>query len=596
MSFDVKRKTILARRMFVIGSLKALAFGALFARTAKLQIADHSSYKKLSSSNKTRNAFIIPNRGEFIDKNDVKIAFSKRYYRLIFAPSKRKLKDINVIKKTAKVLNTDDKGLKEMLKRYRNSGGVSFVLYKFLTREELIKINYYLLYLEGVSVEESFLRFYKNPFAYSSLIGYIGEVNLNDDAVKLLNNSDLKDGKSGLEKHYNKTLSGIAGVKTIEVDSSNSPVSTYITQNAVEASAVKLSIDSRVQEKLYDITKEKMVSVCIIDIETNSVLASVSTPGFDSNLLSKQASSNEWWKLVNDPTKPLLNRPFSALYPPGSIFKIPIALSVMLAGFDPNTRFNCDGHIFYGGRKFNCWHTKGHGSLDMLGAIKNSCNVYFYKLSNQLDIDKISAFANKLGLGAVAYSDALASLNYKKGNIPTKDWKYKHRREDWHGGDNLNFVIGQGFNLVNCFQLCLMLARILSGRLIEPSFDLASSKKVHDFQATDIPSAAVDVIKKGMFLAANEAGGTCFGSHLVNNNNFVLSGKTGSAQAVSRFIDKHAKRSHNENTHGLFLGFAPFDNPKYAISVISEHGGFGSTAAAPIAKEIMTYINEITNL
>jgi penicillin-binding protein 2 len=141
-----------------------------------------------------------------------------------------------------------------------------------------------------------------------------------------------------------------------------------------------------------------------------------------------------------------------------------------------------------------------------------------------------------------------------------------------------------------------MLARILSGRLIEPSFDLSSSKKVQDFQATDIPSAAVDVIKKGMFLAANEAGGTCFGSHLVNNNNFVLSGKTGSAQAVSRFIDKHAKRSHNENTHGLFVGFAPFDNPKYVISVISEHGGFGSAAAAPIAKEIMTYINEITNL
>ncbi len=594
MSFDVKRKTILARRMFIVGAIKSLAFGTLIVRSFKLQVLDHKSYKKLSNSNRTRNVLVIPNRGEFLDKNGQKLAFSKMYHRLIFTPSRNRIKDLNSIKKVAKILNTDQKTYAEMLKRYRGSSGVSFVLYRFLTREELVRINYYFVYLEGVSIEESFLRFYTNPFAYSSLLGYIGQVSDSfDEGLRLLNNADAKEGKSGLEKHFNNQVSGTPGIRAIEVDSSNKFVNSFITQDAKEPSSVRLSVDARVQEKLYELTKDQMVSVCIFDITKNSLLACISTPGFDSNLLSKQTTSGEWWRLVNDPSKPLLNRPFSALYPPGSIFKIPVALSALVDGFDPSTKYTCNGHITYGGRKFNCWQTKGHGSLDMLGAIKNSCNVYFYRLSGFIDIDKTAALANKLGLGALPYNDLLINLNYKKGNIPTKHWKVKNRREEWHGGDNLNFSIGQGFNLVNCFQLGLMLTRMLSGRLVEPGFLHNEHFDPSKFEALKIPQSAIDIIKQGMFMAANEAGGTCYGSHLVNDNNFVMSGKTGSAQAVSRFIDKHAKRSLKENTHGLFVGFAPFDNPRYAISIINEHGGFGSVAAAPIAKEIMTFINTL---
>jgi penicillin-binding protein 2 len=583
-SFDIKRQKILARRMFVFGAFKTAIFATFAIKIAKLQILNGNSYKKLSEDNRRRKIVLVPKRGLITDKNGIVIANNQKYYRLVFTPSNYE-KDLRQIQRLTDVLSADEVTKKQMLKRYKVSKGSSFVIYKYLTRNELLKVSVNALYLQSVTIDRSFLRIYKDQFAYSSVVGYVSENDdLNKDFVKSL---DIKIGKNGLEKHYNNLLMGVAGVKIAEVDSRGKVIETSIGQYPIDGTSLITSIDSRLQEYTYNIIKDKIASVVVIHIPTNSVLASVSSPTFNADNLSNQVSNEEWYSLKQNPNKPLMNRVFSALYPPGSIFKIPVALSILNEGISAEKEEYCPGYFYYGNHKFNCWKKDGHGKVDMLKAIQQSCNVYFYKNIKNMDIEKVASLASSLGLGTKPYNPILQSFGWENGVVASPKWKIRNIYDIWRGGDSINFGIGQGYNLINCFQLALMISRVASGKIIEPNFIINKNAQIKT-QDLNIDPQYLEIVKKGMFKATNEAGGTSYFSRL-SFNDFHLCGKTGSAQTVSRFIEKNAKREDFENTHGLFVGFAPFKDPIYAISVINEHGGFGSSSAAPIAKQIIEF-------
>ncbi len=570
--------------MFVFGAFKTAIFATFAIKIAKLQILNGNSYKKLSEDNRRRKIVLVPKRGLITDKNGIVIANNQKYYRLVFTPSNYE-KDLRQIQRLTDVLSADEVTKKQMLKRYKVSKGSSFVIYKYLTRNELLKVSVNALYLQSVTIDRSFLRIYKDQFAYSSVVGYVSENDdLNKDFVKSL---DIKIGKNGLEKHYNNLLMGVAGVKIAEVDSRGKVIETSIGQYPIDGTSLITSIDSRLQEYTYNIIKDKIASVVVIHIPTNSVLASVSSPTFNADNLSNQVSNEEWYSLKQNPNKPLMNRVFSALYPPGSIFKIPVALSILNEGISAEKEEYCPGYFYYGNHKFNCWKKDGHGKVDMLKAIQQSCNVYFYKNIKNMDIEKVASLASSLGLGTKPYNPILQSFGWENGVVASPKWKIRNIYDIWRGGDSINFGIGQGYNLINCFQLALMISRVASGKIIEPNFIINKNAQIKT-QDLNIDPQYLEIVKKGMFKATNEAGGTSYFSRL-SFNDFHLCGKTGSAQTVSRFIEKNAKREDFENTHGLFVGFAPFKDPIYAISVINEHGGFGSSSAAPIAKQIIEF-------
>lgn len=568
----------------MFGACKVALFSIFALRLAKLQLFSDGSYKKMSFENRTRKIIITPKRGVIKDRNGLDIATNTQYYRLIFNPSKYE-RDAREIGRLAQILGLDEKVERQMLKRYKTARGVPFVIYKYLARKELVKFSANEVYFPSIFVEKAFLRIYSNPFAYSSFVGYVSESD--KDTKDLIKNSDIKVGKSGIEKIYNNSLLGIPGVKIVEVDSKARIVNTSILSTAVDGAELKLALDAKVQEFTYNLIKDKAASVVLIHIPTNSVMACVSAPTFNSNSLSKQITASEWNDLQSNPYKPLLNRAFSALYPPGSIFKIIVALANLDAGLSPTHEEHCPGYFTYGGRRFHCWKNEGHGRVNMFQAIKQSCNVYFYKSIRNLDIERVSQIAQDLGLGAKPYDDILKQMNYEQGIIPSPKWKRRRYRELWQGGDSINFGIGQGYSLINCFQIAVMISRVASGKLTKPSFILNNNQG--ELSNLKLPEQYFEIIRKGMFMATNEAGGTSYMSRL-GIDGFEMCGKTGSAQAVSRYIDNHAKRTENESTHALFAGFAPYINPQYAIAVVNEHGGFGAAAAAPIAKQILQFI------
>lgn len=588
---DIRKNKLFNRRTAILGGVQTGLISALIARLGYLQIFKYDEYSTKSDSNRIRPIINPAPRGIVYDRKAIPLTTNKNNYRLLlYNENKRDVK--NIIEEIAKILALEDEEKQIIFNRIRNSRKRSVIsLIDNLPWDDLarIEVNYHKL--NGVSIESGLLRQYPFPFDTANFLGYVSlpsEKESNNQEQNLFMHPDFRVGKSGIEKSFDEALRGKFGVKYMEVNAFDIPVRTLSTRESVEGSRINLTIDIRLQQLITEQIKDKVASVVVMDVKTGEIIAMSSSPTYNSNQFVEGVSRKYWQELITDPRKPLNNKPISAAYPPGSTFKLIVAIAAQEAGINPNNHIFCNGTYQLGRRTFHCWKKEGHGSLDMSGGIKNSCNVYFFSIANQIGIEKITEVAKRFGYGE--YFD-VSLFGVKTGNVPSSSWKEKVFKQPWVGGDTLNTAIGQGFVLATPLQMAVIASRLANGGVpIKPY--LVKNRNIYS-QYNDLKNQPlakkkhIDLVLEGMNRVMNEVGGTAYSKRIMEKG-FEMAGKTGTSQVISkRESEMTNEEASNNQNHAIFVGFAPVDNPKYAISVAIEHGGSGSSSAAPIGRDTL---------
>ena len=588
------KNKIFSRRLFFIIILKLTFILVLISRLTYLQIIKFKKYSTLSDSNRIKSFILPPLRGKIYDRNNKIIATNSSYYRILLNPSK-KINIPKTLKRLSEILDIPRQKFFYYSKKSIHKSSDGYILiYDNLTWSDIAKIEVNSPELPGIYIETAQRRFYPLEKVTAHIIGYVASVSQHD--IKSSNNAllthpDFKIGKNGIEKYFENHLRGKAGFKHIEVDAYGytiRDVDLNSSKNSVSGEKLNLSIDIEIQKYAYELIKDVQAQVSLIDIETGEILALVSAPSYKSNNFVSGISSEDWDELLNNTGKPMINKTISTQYPPGSIFKPIVALAALENGYDPTKKIKCTGEMRVGRRKFHCWKKRGHGELDLVSAIEQSCNTYFYNLSREVGIEKIVQTAKEFGFND--YTNIMLP-NERKGFLPTKDWKKKQFGQPWVLGDTFNSSIGQGFIEATGLQLAILTARLASpeGKKITPTLlKIDNPENVGEFEELPFARENINLILRGLYRVVNKKSGTAY-YRRIKNKKYIMAGKTGTSQVVA--ID-HSKKDDEEvsferRNHGLFVGYAPFHKPKYAISVVVEHGGSGSSSAAPIAKKIL---------
>ena len=594
--FDQKKQIKnLNRRSFFLLLTKLSLFSAISYRLFDIQITNSSKYKTLSKNNQINVEILYPVRGIIKDRKGNIIASNLKVFDLYIIPEQTK--NLNkALNDLSNFIDLDFKtkrqiiNLSKTVKKFEKIKVQENLDWKTL---EMLETNKN--YLEGISLVEDFQRIYPQNESFSHLLGYVNKPSKKDLNLPYISNMPLLNiGKQGLEKTFNELLVGQPGNREVEVNSSGRIIREISKKLSTKGKELNLSIDSKIQKYLTSrIAEHKAGSIVLLDIETGEILSMVSTPNFNSNLIIQKPNVDYWNSLLNNSLSPLTNRSIQGLYAPGSTFKMIVAIAALKDGLiNKNDKVFCEGKIEFGDRFFHCWKTKGHGNMDIVSAIKESCDVFFYNLSIKVGIDRIAEVAKDFGLGQT-YNVKL--LNQKEGIIPNKKWKKNTYKESWYGGETLNAAIGQGYVLTSPLQLAIMTARIASGgKKIDPSI-LKISKKT-SFNNMNKYTESLKIIKEAMFKVVNESKGTAINSKA---SNFNFSGKTGTSQVKKitmeeRESDNFRKKEieWKNRDHALFVGYMPSEKPRYSLSVVIEHGGSGASTAAPIARDVFQFIKD----
>ena len=588
---DFRKNKVFNRRIAIIGGLQAGLISTLVLRLGYLQIFKYDEYTTKSDGNRIRSLVTPAPRGIIQDRNNQSLTNNNRNYRLLlYTENKPNItKNINILTKILDLSNEDQKIILNRVKNARQKSIVSLI--DNLSWDDLSRIeaNYYKL--KGIAIEEGVLRFYPLPFETSHLVGYVSspsEKESDGQNQNLFMHPDFKIGKFGIEKTFDEILRGNFGVQYVEVNAFGIPIRTLSTKESVQGNNITLTIDLKLQQFIYNKIKDLAASVVVMDIKTGEIISMVSSPSFDTNQFIEGVSQEYWQELMNDPQKPMNNKPISATYPPGSTFKLVVAIAALENNINPAKKVFCNGYYQLGNRKFHCWKKGGHGDMNMSDAIKNSCNVYFFDIANQIGIDKITQVAQKFGYGE-SFDVSLAGV--KLGNVPSEKWKQKAFQQPWVGGDTLNSAIGQGFVLASALQMAVVTSRFANGGVpIVPH--IIKNKNINDqyqnLQNQPLTSKEnIDLVLNGMRRVVNEEGGTAYGKRITEKG-FEMIGKTGTSQVISKREDDMSQEEMDDNqNHAIFVGAAPIGNLQYAISVVVEHGGAGSATAAPIGRDIL---------
>lgn len=594
---DIRKNKIFNRRALILGAAQSGLTGVLILRLGYLQLWKHDEYATQSDSNRIKPLIKPAARGTIFDRSGFPMTKNEGNFRLFLYLDKRR-SGSDIIAKLAEVLGLTESEKEILLDKVKNSRRKSIVsLIDSLGWDDLARIETNSHLLPGVSIESGVIRRYPYPDETAHFIGYVSlpsEKEIDDNDPALFMHPDFRIGKSGLEKTFDEALRGKYGVKYVEVDVHEVPLRTLSNRSMVEGLRINTTIDFRLQRFVTERIKNDVASVVVMDVKTGEILSYASSPTFDPNNFVEGISKEYWQQLNEDSRKPLSNKPISALYPPGSTFKLMVALAALESGFNPATRFHCDGIYHLGRHPFRCWRKEGHGSLDLVGAIMNSCNVYFFNVANQIGYERFSEMARRFGYGEKVDISLYGS---KSGLVPSGDWKQKVFKQPWVGGDTMNSAIGQGMLLATPIQMALVTARIANGGIPIKPYLIRNHNifKQYD-QLKDQPLVQeknLKIIHEGMYRVINEPGGTAYGKRIPIKD-FEMSGKTGTSQVISKREDEMSKGEYsNYANHALFVGFAPSHDPKYAISVVVEHGGGGSASAAPIAKDVMMELESL---
>ena len=590
-----KQVSLYNRRTFILFLLKLSLFSAVGWRLYNIQILDSSKYKTMSKKNQIDLEIIFPIRGKIFDRNKVLIAKNEKVYDVYLIPENTKSIN-NTLNALSQFIDIDFAKRRKVIelstqvKKFEKIKIFENISWSTLEKIETNKYN-----LQGIFIAEDYLRVYPYKDNFSHLLGYISKPNQQELTLPFISKMpNLDIGKEGLEKSFNPLLVGKAGQREIEVNSNGRIIREISKVDSVKGEEVSLSLDLRIQQYAINLLKShKAGSINVINIKNGEILCMASTPTYDPNKIIKKPNKEYWESILANTLSPLTNRSIQGLYSPGSTFKMIVAIAALKHGIiNTDTTHSCTGKIGFGDRLYHCWKTNGHGKMNVTDAIKQSCDVFFYEISKKLGIDKIAEVAKDFGLGQ-SYDISLP--NQKTGIVPNKKWKKEKMGESWYAGETLISAIGQGFVLTNPFQLAVMTSIIASnGKMIEPT--IIKGNRV-SFKTNDKYSKEIKIIKKAMFKVVNENKGTAFNSRL---QDIKFAGKTGTSQVRRISLSERESDDFREKEqewknrdHALFVGYMPYDDPKYSISVIIEHGGSGASTAAPIAKQIFNYINEL---
>jgi len=614
-----KTKTI-SRRMFLLSSLKAVVLLGIFGRLASLQINEASKYRSLADKNRYRETKTAPPRGSIEDYFGNELATNNKIYQLHIVPDSTP--DINqLFFRLKNIINLSNKKITLLKKKIaKRKSWDTTIISDNITWSEFSRVNLFLHELEGLQPIVSIARYYTDDSS-SHAIGYVSEISVNDlKAKKYLSNLNIEGvavGKTGLESSLDEQMLGSPGYLRYEVNAYGKKVRQVATRSGQKGKTFRTTLDQSVQKTSTEALKNVSGAICVMDIYNGDIISMVSSPNFNPNSFVHGVSHNEWKELNENIDKPMLNKALSGLYPPGSTIKTLTALSALENDIvSSKLLVKCNGYTDLHGERFHCWKKKGHGVVGMRTALKKSCDVYFYEVARKLGIDKLSATAKKFGLGKKVLKNYREE---KAGVVPNTKWKKRELGKNWYIGETLHSGIGQGFFLTTPLQLTLMTAQIANGGfkitpriLIDkneqvtnlqkylnhknstPGNVMSTNDKIYNFNLEPLfrNQENINLVKDAMFAATNEVGGTSYKSRF-KDKKFMFAGKTGSSQ-IKRFTEaqreaeiKQKDIDYLDRDHAWFVAFAPVQDPKYAISVLVEHGGSGSSAAAPIAKKII---------
>ena len=628
-----KLKTI-NRRMFIFSAAKAVIFFGIVGRLFSLQISENKKYLTLSDKNRLRETRLPPIRGEFKDYFGNTIAGNLKVYQLHVVPEQ--VEDFrSLLIRLRDILKFDNKTLSKIFaKKKTQKPWETIVISENLNWDEFSKINFYLHELPGAKPVITVGRSYPYGESYTHVLGYVSQASVNDlvnnKVIKERNVPGLRVGKSGLEKKFENELIGTNSIQRYEVNAFGKRINQIDFKEGSRGQTINLTIDTEIQKLTSDLLRDKAGSISVMDIYTGDIIAMNSSPSFDPNLFLYGIDEKLWNSIKSDPLNPLLNKTVSGLYSPGSTIKPIVALSALENDvIRPDKQVKCEGKVEMYGEKYHCWKKKGHGFMSLKNSIKQSCDIYFYELARLLGVDRLSITAKKFGLGTKVLGEYFE--NEKEGIVPSTEWKKEILGQNWYLGETFITGIGQGYIQTNPLQLCLMTAQLANGGYkIYPKIRVGQNQKSYESikrimkenemeareEAKEKDNALIKATEEflkvekkehqplyrnpenikfvldAMFKSTNEIYGTSYSSR-IDDPKYQFAGKTGTSQ-VKRITEEERELDldisqipYKNRDHAWFIAFGPYENPRYAMSVLVEHGGSGSKAAAPIAQKLM---------
>ena len=548
------RQEKFTRRAFFLVFCKTILLGILGVNFYRLQVLSNSKYKLLSDKNRIRVNILNAPRGIISDRNGEVIVTNAFTYNVTVDTSQ----NIDFIINEIKPICGNIYDISKIDKRYQSQ----ITLCSGLNWEQVAKLEANIKINDLIKINQSYRRVYRYGQLLCYITGYTGIPSREEVAENDIR-KDLLVGKNGIEMTLDERLQGRHGTKKVEVNAFNRIVREISFDNPIQGEAIKTTIDVDLQRKISEINDGRKGIYIVMDVTNGEILAIYSTPGYDPNLFTDGIKHKDWNKIINDPEKPMVNRAICSLYPPGSTFKMMTLLAILNHGISPEDGIYCNGEYKIGNRTLHCWKKYGHGYVNGYNALEHSCNIYFGAQSIKCGIDSIANMARKFGLGQKTGIELPFEAS---GLIPDKAWKMKKYGKSWTFGDTVNVSIGQGYTLTTPIQIVTMAARIASGTMVEPTIIKSQSKR-----AEDINMKHIKIISESMY-------------NVMKNHHWEglgIAGKTGTAQVISK---RDAKGKYGD--HSLFVGYGPYNKPKYAVVSIVENAGWGSETALPITKDI----------
>jgi len=631
---SIKKLNTINRRMFIISAAKVVIFTGIIARLFSLQINENKKYLTLSDKNRLREWRLPPVRGEFLDFFNNTIAGNLKVYQLHVVPEQ--VEDFkHLMVRLKEILQLDDQQFSKIIKKKKSQKPwETLIISENLSWDQFSKVNFFLHELVGAKPVLSVARSYPYKDNYTHILGYVSQASendlLNNEVIKKSHVPGLRVGKIGLEKTFENDLIGTNGVQRYEVNAYGKRINQIDHKDGEKGKNIKLTIDTEIQKFSNQLLTDKAGSISVMDIYTGEIVAMHSSPSFDPSLFLYGISTKDWRQIRENPLKPLINKTISGLYSPGSTIKPLVALSALENDvITPNFTVKCTGKMEMYGQAYHCWKEKGHGFMKLRNAIKQSCDTYFYETARKLGVDRLSITASKFGLGDEVLNGIFP--NEKKGLVPNTKWKKDTLGVGWVLGETLITGIGQGYIQTTPLQLCLMMAQLANGgfkiypkivvdenqdtlenikykmalnankekgesilpriRAVEELFNIKNEKYTQLFKNPE----NVKFVLESVFASTNELYGTSYSSR-IEDPKYQFAGKTGTSQVKriteeARELDlKTSQIPYEERDHALYIAYGPYKNPRYAVSIIVEHGGSGSVVAAPMAKKLFKFI------
>lgn len=601
---DSLRVRAFTRRSLMMASGQAALMSVLVGRLYYLQVVQSEEYTMMADENRMNIRLLPPRRGRIMDRFGVEVAANRQNYRVVLIPEQTNSVEDTLDKLSKLVLVSPSDRARVLKDAKRRRGFFPIPITENLTWDEFARVNVHSPELAGVHLDVGETRHYPFDDLFAHTVGYVGAVSERDlqrlDPDPLLELPGFRIGKSGIEKYYDLALRGSAGTSRVEANAFGRVIRELSRNEGEPGNDLVLTIDAELQKFTANRLNGQSAAAAVLDIHTGDILAMVSVPAFDANAFNTGISNAEWSRLVNNTIRPLSDKAVTGQFPPGSTFKMVVALAALEAGVVSSAhQVYCSGYTTLGKHRFHCWKRGGHGRMNMEQAIEQSCDIYFYDIARKVGVDRISEMGHRLGLGELTGVDLLGE---KPGLLPTKAWHQAVRGKPWPAGHTYNAGIGQGFVLATPLQLAVMTARLANGgnfvtpRLVKNA-GIVEGRAVQENPAPvslGLKESALRVVLSGMNRVVNSKKGTARGSRLKPEQG-KMAGKSGTAQVrrISRKerlagIRKSSEKLWEERDHALFVAYAPIDEPRYAISVVVEHGGGGSSVAAPVARDVLS--------